>query len=469
MSATTNTNTSTSKKNKPNLLFVFPDQWRKQAVGFRNEDEVMTPVIDRFAQESLAVNNAISCFPLCSPNRSVMLTGRYPLSTGVTSNCKLGLDVKMNDDERTIGNILKEEGYQTGYIGKWHLDLPEQCSDPEPASGARHWDAYIPPGPRRFGFDYWYSYNAYDRHMAPHYWRDTPQMTEPGEWSTKHETDVAIDFIKNRNQEQPFCLYVSWNPPHQPFEQVPDSYKEMYADRQVTFRPNVQGEGTAQAEQHLRNYFAAVTATDDQFARLLQTLEDEGLADDTIVVLTSDHGEMMGSHGWLEHKNIWYEESIGVPFLLRYPGKIQPGADNCLLNSSDLVPTLLGLMDIPVPDRVQGTDLSSVLLGKGDSRPESAFICHYPGGLEEHRKAAEQGLNVNAFGWRGVRTERYTYVAKRSFGDAALQRLLYDNEQDPYQQHPVRFEACPLEGPAVQLEQQLKGWLEKLEDPFVLE
>ncbi|GAA4858839.1 sulfatase [Paenibacillus vulneris] len=454
---------------KPNLLFVFPDQWRRQAVGYRKEDEVYTPHIDRFARESLILNQAVSCFPLCSPNRSVMLTGRYPLSTGVTTNCKLGLPVKMNDGELTIGNILKEEGYQTGYIGKWHLDLPEQSYVEVPESGARHWDAYIPPGPRRFGFDFWYSYNAYDQHMRPHYWKDTQQMIEPEEWSTQHETDVAIDFIRNQNQDQPFCLYVSWNPPHQPFDQVPDMYKLLYTDKPITYRPNVQGKGLEQAEQHLRNYYAAVTATDDQFGRLLQVLEEEGLAEDTIVVLTSDHGEMMGSHGWLEHKNIWYEEAIGVPCFIRYPGRVASGTEDCLFNSSDLVPTLLGLMNLPIPDPIQGSDLSPVLLGQGGAKPTSAFICHYPGAIGEHEQARAMGLDINAYGWRGVRTNRYTYVARRHFGESKVLRLCYDNENDPYQLNPVMLDSVPKEGAAAELELELKAWLSKLQDPFNLE
>ncbi|CAG7626673.1 sulfatase [Paenibacillus allorhizosphaerae] len=462
---------------KPNLLFVFPDQWRKQAVGFRNEDEVATPNIDRFACESLSLDHAISCFPLCSPNRSVMLTGRYPLSTGVTTNCKLGLPVKLGDDELTIGNLLKQEGYQTGYIGKWHLDLPEQSFEAEPASGAKHWDAYIPPGPRRFGFDFWYAYNAFDKHMSPHYWRDTQEMIEPNRWSTEHETDVAIDFIRGRDRDKPFCLFVSWNPPHQPFEQVPEHYKAMYADRPLTLRPNVKGEGIAQAERHQQDYFAAVTATDDQFGRLLEALEQEGLSEDTIVVLTSDHGEMMGSHGWMEHKNIWYEESIAVPFLIRYPGRVKNGTELILFNSADIVPTLLGLMNADVPDevrrRMQGTDFSPIFCGKEleaqARRPSSAFICHYPGGIEEHRKAGEQGHNINAYGWRGIRTERYTYVAQKNFGAASAARLLYDNETDPYQLNPRTFTSAPQEGEAKALEDQLKAWLVKLEDPFSLD
>jgi arylsulfatase A-like enzyme len=453
---------------KPNILFVFPDQWRKQAVGYRNEDEVYTPNIDRFAAESVDLDNAISCFPLCSPNRSVMMTGRFPLSTGVTTNCKLGLPVKLHDDEITIGNILSSAGYRTGYIGKWHLDLPEQSFVPEPESGAKHWDAYIPPGPRRFGFDYWYAYNANDQHMAPHYWTDSHHQIVPHEWSTKHETDVAIEFIREHNSEQPFCLFVSWNPPHQPFEQVPDSYKALYTDKPIHLRPNVLGEGTEQAQQHIRDYYAAVTGTDYEFGRLLAVLEEEGLAEDTIVVLTSDHGEMMGGHGWLEHKNVWYEESIAVPFFIRYPRELKPRQDSILFNSTDIVPTLLGLIGISVPTHIQGIDHTGIIRGKEGNRPSSTFICHYPGAVNEHELAQQQGDNINAYGWRGVRTTRYTYVVQKSIHDQCAKRLLYDNEQDPYQMFPIEFNGVPDDSVALELENELQSWLTKLDDEFSL-
>ncbi|TBL68595.1 sulfatase [Paenibacillus thalictri] len=456
---------------RPNLLFVFPDQWRKMAVGCSNDDPVYTQNIDRFAAESVTLDHAISCFPLCSPNRAVMLTGRFPLSTGVTGNCKPGLTLKLNDDELTIGNMLQKEGYRTGYIGKWHLDLPERSLNPEPPSGAVHWDAYIPPGPRRFGFDFWHAYNANDKHMSPHYWQDTHERIAPGEWSTKHETDVAIQFLRDQPADQPFCLVVSWNPPHQPFEQVPDEYKAMYADQPGYIRPNVQGDGLEQAERHMKDYFAAVTGTDREFGRLLEALEEAGLAEDTIVVLTSDHGETMGAHGWMEHKNIWYEESIAVPFFIRYPSGLGPRTDSVLFNSADIVPTLLGLMGVQPtePGRIQGTDHSGLLRGEAAARPNSTFICHYPGDVDEHKQAQEEGWNINAYGWRGVRTARYTYVAEKRVGDRAVRRLMYDNELDPYQMSPVLLDGPPRESIAAELESELRSWLRQAGDDFCLE
>lgn len=452
---------------RPNLLFVFADQWRRQAAGFRGEDPVLTPSIDKFAEESLTMDNAISCFPLCSPNRSSMLTGRYPLSTGVTTNCKLGLPVMLNEDETGIGNVLKDAGYTTGYIGKWHLDLPEQNITPEPESGARHWDAYTPQGPKRLGFDFWYSYGAYDEHNVPHYWRNSPEMIQATEWSVKHETDVAIDFIRERDASKPFALYVSWNPPHHPFEQVPKRYLDLYEGQELELRPNVSGEGVDQAQRHLQQYFAAVSGIDEQFARLLELLEQEGLTGDTIVVLTSDHGEMMGAHGWLEHKNIWYEESIGVPFMIRWPGHLASRRDEVLLNSVDLAPTLLGLMGLPIPQRMEGTDLSALFQGGEMAKPTSAFICHYPGSLQEHAEARELGLDVNAYGWRGIRTSRYTYVVQRKFAADDAERLLYDNVADPYQLSPLAVVHVNSHHAVAGLEAELSAWLNKIGDSFV--
>ena len=148
-----------------NLVFVFADQWRAGAMGYANEDPVLTPLMDRFCSESTYCDHTFSTFPVCSPHRASLMT-----------NCKRGLPLRLGDDEICVGQVLKEAGYDTAYIGKWHLDEPEQNHCEEPKSGARDWDAYTPPGVRRHGFDYWYSYGTYDMHLSPHYWQDTDEM-----------------------------------------------------------------------------------------------------------------------------------------------------------------------------------------------------------------------------------------------------------------------------------------------------
>lgn len=465
----------------PNILYVFADQWRRQAVGFAGEDPVLTPHIDRFAQESLVFRNALSSTPLCSPHRAALMTGRYPLSTGVYTNCKLGADLMLRPEEIGIGDVLKEAGYQTGYIGKWHLDLPEQNVSDEPESGARHWDAYTPPGPKRHGFDFWYSYGAYDHHLEPHYWRDTPEMIQVSQWSCEHETDVAIDYMRRLDRDRPFALFLSWNPPHSPFELVPDKYKEIYRDREVPFRPNVRydtlqahtGEpfeaGRDKLEQYMRDYYAAVTGIDEQFGRLLAALEELGLERDTIVVLSSDHGELMGAHG-LMAKHSWHEESIGIPCVIRWPDRMAPGTTDVLFNSPDIMPTLLGLAGIAIPDTVEGTDVSGSLLGTEGNRPSSAFLAAVPGRKDVLEQFARAGLDNKQYGWRGVRTERYTYVVNRGYSPGeGTERLLYDNDADPYQLNPERLSSAAESPVAARLEEELRKYLQSTQDPFVLD
>lgn len=461
----------------PNILFVFADQWRRQSVGFMGREPVRTPEIDRFASQGVVLGQALSTSPLCSPSRSAMLTGRYPFTTGVTTNCKPGLDVALREEERTLGDWLKAHGYATGYIGKWHLDVPEQGEGGVPQSAARGWDAFTPPGPKRHGFDHWYAYNADDTHLAPHYWRDTPDMIRAGQWSPEHETEEALSFIEKWERsgcQRPFALFLSWNPPHQPFDQLPESLKTMYRDVHAPVPPNlVQGEEGEQAMGDLRLYWAAISGLDRQFGRLMKKLQTAGITDDTLVVLTSDHGELMGAHVPGEHKNVWYEEAIGVPCLFRWPGKLPAGGrSDVLFTGVDLAPAILALAGLPVPEAIEGTDLSPFLLdpagGGGQPRPRAALLCGYPASVGDHREAVRRGVDINGYGWRALRTASHTYAVKRGLDDADYTRLLYDLERDPYQIAPWPATGFPPEQRrlASALEKELRERLAVLGDPF---
>lgn len=469
-------------QSRPNLVFLFADQWRSQAIGFMNQDDVITPNMDHFAMQSRVYEHGLSCTPLCSPHRAALLTGRYPITTGVFTNCKIGSDVALKESEICISDILKNQGYQTAYIGKWHLDVPEQNYHPSPESGARDWDAYTPPGPKRHGFDFWYSYGTFDKHLAPHYWKDDPQMVEIDQWSVEHETDMAIEYMKNHKDKGPFSLFVSWNPPHSPYDHLPEKYKKIYENKDITLRPNVPdgpfkahtgeelGGNREELIQKTKDYFGAITGIDENFGRILTFLKQEGLADNTIVVLSADHGDLMGSHGMMA-KHVWYEESVGIPFIIRWPEKIQPSRDKqTLVNSVDVMPTLLGLMDIKIPDTVQGTDVSAGMLGNDQNVPEVAFLAGYPGRdvfLEAFKKA---NLEPTTKGWRAARTTRYTYVIHAGYWpeDINTVRYLYDNVEDPYQLNPLIIEN-PKDHPiADHLENALKEWLSQVQDPFLL-
>jgi arylsulfatase A-like enzyme len=439
---------------RPNIVYVFPDEYRQQAVGFMGQDPVLTPNLDRLAREGVVFTNAVSNFPVCSPYRAMLLTGKYPFRNGVPSNCNTERsDSYLRPDEKTLSDTLKAAGYSLGYIGKWHLDYPEEETWPYTEgrrSDGRVWDSYTPPE-RRHGFDFWYAYGCCDRHLDPHYWTGDAPMEEridPGEWSVKHETDIAVSYIRNeageRNPAKPFALFVAYNPPHMPFDQVPEEYLRLYEEQTVDEllnRPNVCLEGRGEsAARDVYGYFGAVSGIDDQFGRILKALDDEELSENTIVIFTSDHGEMMGSHG-LMHKVVWYDESFLVPFIARWPARLRHRTDDLLIGVPDIFPTLLGMTGIPemVPVGVQGKDLSGWVLDEqmdktavtraagnssdsisteGESRPEEVLYLSIP----FHASAADR---------RGVRTDRYMYVVERI--DGIENRYLYDYRDDPYQ------------------------------------
>ncbi len=375
---------------RPNLLIVFPDQMRGQALGFLKEDPVVTPRLDRFAAESVVFTQAVSNYPVCSPFRGMLMTGRFPHTNGVLANCnsngaKHGYELRATD--RCWSDVLHDAGYNLGYIGKWHLDSPRK---PWVKSGNNSekfaWNEWCPPE-RRHGFDFWYSYGTYDNHFKPEYWttgapRD--KRVKIDQWSPEHEADRAIDYIRNeegryRDGEKPFALVVSMNPPHMPYKMVPEKYKEPYAgktEEDLLNRPNVNlaGEtrGSRLARRQIRNYFAMITGVDDQFGRILDALESEGLDEETVVLFTSDHGNCLGCHEEVS-KNVHYEESMRVPFLIRWPGKIAPRHDDLLLSTPDIYPTLLDLLglDDKIPHEVEGTSRAPLLLTGQGERPAS--------------------------------------------------------------------------------------------------
>lgn len=459
-------------ENAQNLVFIFPDQFRQQAVGCFGQDPVVTPNLDRLAAESAVFTHAVSNFPVCSPYRAMLFTGKYPFSNGVYGNCyseTAPLGIGLRADARCFSDILHAAGYSLGYIGKWHLDAPREDHIPftegwcgEPGKGGTYWDAYTPPGPRRHSFDFWYSYGCCVQHLTPHYWKGNAAVNERidvKEWSVKHETDVALDYIANtggrfRNPERPFALFVAFNPPHTPFHQVPPEYLKPYANaspEQLLNRPNFSaaGEG-AEARQHVRNYFAAVTGIDEQIGRIMTALDQAGLRENTIVVFTSDHGEMMGSHG-LMYKNVWYDESLLVPFIIRWPDKIKPGRDDLLLSVPDIMPSLLGLMGqaAHIPRDVEGDDYSAAFRGGDIRRPGSALYLYVD---PEHPES----------GSRGLRTRAYTLVVQRC--DGAEEVLLYDNRSDPCQ-----FQNVADARPQIvdELRRELTAWLIRTGDPWI--
>ena len=396
------------KQRKPNVLFVLADQLRGCSVGYAGEEAVRTPNIDAFAESGTICTNAISMFPVCGPYRGSLITGRTPTTTGLVIN-----DIPLKTNEVSIAHCFKASGYDTAYIGKWHLDGPNR---PGP----------VPPGPRRQGFEYWMGAN-FEHNYNRSYYTDNDGLLQvwPG-WDAEAQTTHTIDYLRKRDSENPFCLFLSWGPPHHPYRLVPQEYMDMYDPDTIEGRPNCPDV----PRDDLWGYYAQTTFLDDQFQRLLDTINDIGIEDETIIVFTSDHGDMHGSHG--VYKKQWpWSEALKVPFVVRYPNIVPQGAIlDAPLSVIDIMPTLLGLAGVPIPDTVEGVDLSAVIQGEPAKVPESVLIMNpCPFSIGDKRGYDQypdyQGMRLE---YRGIITTRYTYVHTID-----QPWLLFDNINDPYQ------------------------------------
>ena len=417
---------SRSVDKRPNLVYVFADQLRYQSCGYAGDVRARTPNIDKFATESLNFSNAVSGSPMCAPYRASLFTGKYASSTGMAIN-----ELRMNPNHDCFGHVLHRNGYQTSYIGKWHLWANQlgRHSDPK--------NSYIPPGRHRLGFDgEWSAYNFHHLYFDTYYHTNSPEeIVIPG-YEPDGQTDMAIDYLQRvSTRDDPFALFLSIGTPHDPWTQdnVPAADYEMFRDVDFPLPPNYRDENDpygdtwaimspaerAALPEWMRVYYAMTANLDRNVGRLLQAVDDLGLRDDTIFVFTSDHGEMFGAQG-RRAKNIFYEEAVRVPFLVRWQEQIPKGyvSDACL-NTPDIMPTLLSMMDLPIPGAVEGRNLSNVPFHRFPDGPDAAFM---------------QGMGCTAkwedgYEWRALRTKRYTYAIHRP----DRSEKLFDNVADPFQ------------------------------------
>jgi arylsulfatase A-like enzyme len=397
---------SEEKPRRPNILLIVPDQLRAQSLGCMGNADVKTPHLDRLASQGVLFRRTFANTPVCCPARAVMLTGKYAHKNGMVCN-----DLRLRESQVTLAELLKDAGYKTGLIGKWHLD------------GGKRDPGFVPPGPRRQGFDFWAACECRHDHFQPIYFRDTPRPIRSGKFEAEALTDVAEEFLR-ANRANPFFLMLSMGPPHDPYG-APERYMKLYDAEKLKMRPNWRAGVRQAGREQIAAYYAAITAIDDQVGRLMRLLNDLALERDTIVVFTSDHGDMLGSHGARLKRKPW-EESIRVPGIVRYPARVKAGRrTDALFSHVDLAPTLLSLCGIAVPTDMQGHDLADVVLGKSDKGPDAVFFqifVPFAGDGTPHP-------------WRGVRTARYMYARTE-----AKPWLLYDLDTDPYELHNLASE-----------------------------
>lgn len=480
-----------AESEQPNVIYIFPDQFRNQALEFWNQDgfrervnfradPVKTPHLNAFARESAVLTSAQSNCPLSSPHRGILLTGMYPHQSGVPLNCNSNRPISsLREDAECIGDVFSKAGYDCAYFGKLHVDFPTPNDPEHPGQYVEKqrpvWDAYTPPE-QRHGFNYWYSYGTFDEHKNPHYWDTDGKRHDPREWSPLHEAGKVISYLKNegkvRDGKKPFFMMVAMNPPHSPYRSLNDCMEEdfnLYKNQpldSLLIRPNADAKMKKAASAPY--YFASVTGVDRAFGEILQTLKELGLDKNTIVVFSSDHGETMCSQRIEDPKNSPYAESMNVPFLVRFPQKIRPRVDDLLLSSPDIMPTLLGLCGLgrSIPAEVQGRNYAPLLFDeKADvERPTGALYIQNVDGEKDANGLVQSYFPAS----RGIKTSRYTlalYIDRKT--KQLKQSLLFDDEKDPYQLQNLSLEKHP--DVVEQLCREMGAQLKQINDPWYKE
>ena len=366
----------------PNLLILHTDQlscWALSAYAGHltrtpnyGKILVQTPHIDSLAKEGAILYNFFTNSAVCTPSRGCLVSGRYPHAHGAYRN-----DIEMNRDQVTIARILQDNGYDAGYSGKWHLDGP-----PKPG--------WMTPD-RSMGFaDCRYMFNR-------GHWKkieDQPDGTakvspynvigDEKTYTTDWLAGKMIEFIQ-KPRMKPFFYMVSFPDPHTPFT-VREPYMSMYdpqdmvVPKTLTGSPAKTRKAAGNSEEAMRkskaHYCGLVKCIDDNIGHILAVLKDKGTLDDTVIVLTTDHGEYMGEHG-LYGKNQWYRTAYQIPFLVRWPSKIRAGTEiERFVTNVDVQQTLLGLMGIAPCGREQGRDASPLLRGQNVEWKDEAMIHH---------------------------------------------------------------------------------------------
>jgi arylsulfatase A-like enzyme len=390
---------------RPNVLFIFADQLGAHYLGCYGHPQVETPNLDRLAGESVRFTRAYTASPLCTPFRGTLFLGRYPVQTGIVRNQQ-----RIPAGETTLADLFNKAGYLTSYVGKWHLSGPPQ--------GTR----WVPPT-ERGGFSDFIGWECGHRtHFDHELFEDDPDRPIP---MPGHETDGLTRFACERLErhaagERPFCMFVSYQAPH-PVCDPPEPYRSLYTGGPLHYRPTVDfdarftGYGRMSVDMGVRDwterYFGEISQLDAAVGRVLGKVEDLGLRDSTVVVFTSDHGDMGGCHGLFE-KSVAYEEATRIPLLVRLPGQWLGRTSDALFSSVDFLPTLLGLCGLPPAATAEGIDCAPLL----HRRPSA-----------EEREA----IFITCRDWACIRRGSYKLTLN---ADGTEMRKLFRLDVDPFEQ-----------------------------------
>ncbi|TMV45258.1 sulfatase [Paenibacillus mesophilus] len=433
---------------RPNILFIMSDDHASHAMSCYESRINETPNIDRIANEGMRFDNCFCTNSICSPSRAAILTGTYNHLNGVKS---------INDDfdgkQMTYPKLLQAEGYQTAIVGKWHLG---HGGDADPT-----------------GFDYWTVVPGQGQYHDPVFIEMGERKQYPG-YVTDLMADFCIDWLDRRDKDRPFMLMCHHKAPHRPWEPAakyanlyedidipePETFYDDYSnrsqaaveakmriDRDMKDEVDLKGlppkgltpleEKKWRYQRYIKDYLRCVASIDENVGRLLDYLDREGLAEDTIVVYTSDQGFFLGDHGWYD-KRFMYEESLRMPFVVRYPRAIRPGsATGAMTLNIDFPSTFLDYAGVAVPKEMQGHSLRPIFEGNKPDDWRTSMYYRYWMHLDEHH---------NVYSHYGIRTNRYKliyYYAEALGTSGSMEEKrppeweLFDLDNDPHEMNNV--------------------------------
>ncbi len=468
--------TRASRAERPNIIYIMTDDHAAHAISAYGSRVNQTPNIDRLAREGALLTNVFATNSICTPSRAAILTGQYSHINGVT------MFNRFDSSRMTVARLLQQGGYYTGMIGKWHLG-----SDP-------------------VGFDRWDILPGQGVYKNPVFYTATDEKTYAGRYVTDVITDLAFDFLEHRPRDKPFFLMMHHKAPHRPWEpddehaahfaaqRIPEpvTFWDAYETRTDALHENQQrvvadltnrdlklkppadlkgpdlakwlsikpdavttvldgrtvtltGEalGRWKYQRYMQDYLATVQSVDDSVGRVLAYLDKAGLSKNTVVVYTSDQGFFLGDHGLFD-KRFMYEESIRMPFLVRWPAGIKPGTKGQAMGLNiDFAPTFLEMAGLPIPAEIQGRSLLPVLRGAVPKDWRTSMYYRYYHDPGDHNTRAHYGVRT--------RTHKLIYFWTKD------QWELFDLVNDPYELHNLYGE--PGQGALVE---SLKAELARL-------
>jgi arylsulfatase A-like enzyme len=433
---------------RPNFVFIMSDDHAAHAISAYGSRINRTPHLDRIAEGGMRFDACFCTNSICTPSRAAILTGTYNHVNGVTT-----LDTHMDNSLSTFPKLLQQAGYQTAIVGKWHLG---------------HGPAHDPTG-----FDFWRVLPGQGHYHNPVMLGPGPggshEVIERGGYVTDLITDDCLDWLEARDTERPFMLLCHHKAPHRTWEPSREHFT-MYDDVDIPEPETMWDDHATRAavvqamrmrlmdldpivdlkapvppglsedeeirwryQRYIKDYLRVIASIDDNVGRLLDWLDANGRADDTVVVYTSDQGFFLGDHGWFD-KRLMYEESLAMPFLVRYPALVEPGSvcDQMALNV-DVAPTFLELAGVEVPDDMQGRSIVPLLRGEvPDGWRQSMYYRYWM-----HRDGAH---NVPAH--YGVRTRTHKLIC---YYNDPLGQLGANGPADPVEWELFDLVADPLE------------------------